>query len=77
MSRPLGTEHRRALILLGKSPNGLSEALLQARGVTTVVLTDLMRAKLVKLEAQRRRGYGSMVEVKRLRITDAGRHALG
>jgi hypothetical protein len=77
MSRPLGTEHRRVLMLLGKSPNGLSEALLQARGVTTIVLKDLMRAKLITLEAQRRRGYGSMVEVKRLRITDAGRQALG
>jgi hypothetical protein len=77
MSPILGVEHRHALTLLRKSANGLSHALIEARGVPASVLRDLIRAKLVTVEAQRRRGYGRMVVVKRLRITDAGRRALG
>ena len=77
MSPILGVEHRHALTLLRKSVNGLSQALIEARGVPAAVLQDLIRADLVTVEAQRRRGYNSMVVVKRLRITDAGRRALG
>jgi hypothetical protein len=64
MSRTVGAEHRRALMLLLKSANGLSEALIQARGVPAAVIRDLVRAKLIIIEAQRRRGYGTMVVVK-------------
>jgi len=75
-SRTLGVEHRHVLMLLAKSPNGLSEPLLQARGVAAAVLQDLIRGKFVAVESQRRRGYRTMVAVKRLRITDTGRQAL-
>jgi hypothetical protein len=72
----IGAEHRRALTLLVKSANGLSEPLMQARSVPASVLRDLLRAKLVTIEAQRRRGYGNMVVIKRLRITEDGLRAI-
>ena len=74
----IGAEHRRALALLVKSANGFSELLMQARSVPAGVLRDSVRAKLIRIEVKRLRGYGrSMVEVKRLRITEDGRRVIG
>jgi hypothetical protein len=72
-----GIDRRRALKLLADSPNGHTEAILQAHGIPLPVLTELVRAGLATASAERVRAGGRMIKVVRLRITDAGRKAIG
>jgi hypothetical protein len=54
----LTDQHRRALSLLGKSPNGISEALMQARGVPSAVIEALIAAGQVTIATMDRNAGG-------------------
>jgi hypothetical protein len=64
---------RRALEL---SPDGMTEAMLLAHGLTVETLVDLIRAGLATAKAERVMAGGRAIEVARARITEAGRRAL-
>jgi hypothetical protein len=67
---------RRALELLAASPDGATEAILLARGLSIDVLVELVRAGLATAKAERVMAGGRSMEVARVRITDEGRRAL-
>jgi len=68
---------RRALELLASCPDGCSEAILRAHGFTTDFLVDLIRAGLATAQTERAVVGRHSMQVTRMRITDAGRRALG
>jgi hypothetical protein len=68
---------RRALELLAASPDGCTEAIILAQGFTTDFLVDLVRAGLATAQTERAVVGARSVQVTRIRITDAGRRALG
>jgi hypothetical protein len=74
----LGAEQRRALQMLAGSPLGATEALFLAHGFTIEVLAELVRAGLATATSERVRSGsgGKLIEVTRVRITEAGRRAL-
>ena len=67
---------RRALELLASLPEGATEALLMAHGFKSTVITGLVESGLATLVRERIRAGGRRVEVRWLRLTDAGRKAL-
>jgi hypothetical protein len=68
-------DQRHALILLARSPMGRTETFMLLHGCTPQLLGSLILAKLVTA-SKTRVGRGRQIEVIRMRITDAGRHAL-
>jgi len=62
--------------LLAASPDGCTEAIMLAHGFTVELLVDLCIAELAIATPERMVAGRRMVEVARLRITDAGRQAL-
>ncbi len=70
------TTCRRALELIAWSPDGMTEAMLLAHGVTVEMLVDLIRAGLATAKAERVIAGGRSMEVARVRITEAGWRAL-
>jgi hypothetical protein len=74
-------KRRRALVLLAGSPNGCTESILLAHGITAAQLASLVRDGFVTTKVERMIagvGVGKReIEVTRMRITDAGRKALG
>jgi hypothetical protein len=75
----LGSDQRRALVILaGTGPRGATETLMAAHGFSVELLAGLVRDGLASAEPQRVRsgGGGKVLEVARLRVTDAGRLAL-
>jgi hypothetical protein len=72
----LNAARRRALIVLAGSPDGMTEALLLAHGFSIALLVELVTANLASATAERVRAGGREMKVMRVRITDAGRHAL-
>jgi len=70
-------ERRRALELLAASPDGCTEAIILAHGFTTDFLVDLIRAGLATAQTERAVVGRRSMQVTRMRITDAGRRALG
>ena len=75
---PLAIEQRKALNLLVRSTHGLRESVLLAHGVPPETLRSLLREGLIL--AEREPAYlsgGKAIVVTRVRITDAGRQALG
>jgi hypothetical protein len=73
----LTVEQRRALALIADSGmNGATEAILIANGFTVDLLADRVRAGLAIATPQRVRAGDQMIELTRLRITDAGRRAV-
>lgn len=83
MSQPRRRRHgpqpdrRRALDeLLAASRDGCTEAIMLAHGFTVAQMVELVRAGLATATAERVAAGGPMVEVARVRITDAGRRAL-
>jgi hypothetical protein len=70
--RPLGSEERRALLLLAGIPFGATDAAISANGFTRQMLAGLIRAGLAT--AEREKAGGQLVG--RVRITEAGRRAL-
>jgi hypothetical protein len=69
-------DRRRALELLAASRDGCTEAIMLAHGFTVAQMVELVRAGLATATAERVATGGRMVEVARVRITDAGRRAL-
>ena len=66
-------EQRRALDMLAGSHHGCTEAVLRAHGFSVGLLAGLIRNGLAKAEAEMTQAGGRV----RIRITDAGRRALG
>jgi hypothetical protein len=67
----------RALELLAASRDGATEAIMRAHGFTVEQLVELLRAGLATAQSERVVAAGHTVEVARVRITEAGRQALG
>jgi hypothetical protein len=69
-------DRRRALELLVDSPNGCTEAVLLAHGLSRELLVDLIDDGFATASAERVRAGGREIEVTRVRITVAGRRAI-
>jgi hypothetical protein len=69
-------DRRRALELLAASRDGCTEAIMLAHGFTVELIVDLCIAGLVIATVERMVVGGRMVEIVRLKITEAGRQAL-
>jgi hypothetical protein len=74
--RSLPPTRRRALELLVRSPDGMTEAMLRAHGFTVEMLVDLVQAGLATAKNDRVVAGGPPINVACMRITDAGRRAL-
>jgi hypothetical protein len=72
----LTVSHRRALTLLAGAAKGMSEGLILALGFKSELIADLIGAELVTASTEYMGRGGSPVEVARLKITEAGRHAI-
>ena len=68
---------RRALKMLAGSPEGVTDAALLARGFKSTVISGLVESGLTTLVTERIWADGRRVEVRSLRLTDAGRSTLG
>jgi hypothetical protein len=69
-------EHR-LLEMLAARADGTTDALLVAHGFDFDLISRLVRERLATATPERVFAGGKPVEVTRLRITDAGRRALG
>ena len=69
-------DRRRALQLLAASTDGHTEGLLRAHGITSEMVTELVRDGLATTNPERVVIGTSAIEVTRVRITEAGRRAL-
>jgi hypothetical protein len=69
----LNGEHRRALGILARSPNGCTEADMLAYGFKVALLADLAQGGLATANPQDTRGGRHSVTVAWITITDAGR----
>jgi hypothetical protein len=73
----LGADQRRALRLLADAKaSGCTEALLLAHGFTAELVAGLVRAGWATAENERVRAGSRMIDVPRVKITDAGRRAI-
>jgi len=74
----MSAEQRRALRLLASSRHGVNAALLvHGHGFKRRVLAGLVRRKLTAAEREVAMAGGNPIEVVRIRITAAGRRAVG
>jgi hypothetical protein len=69
-------DRRRALELLAAAPDGCTEALMFANGFTAELLIELVRSGLASAHAERMVVGGKMMEVARVKISEAGWQAL-
>jgi hypothetical protein len=70
-------DQREVLNLLARSPHGYRESILLAHGFPIDMLRRLMRDGLIIAEREPAYLSRSAIVVTRVRITDAGRRALG
>jgi hypothetical protein len=77
MAECRSTERRRALDLLAASPDGCTAAILMAHGFKSDQLVELINAGLASVTTERVVTGDRAMEVTRVRITEAGRRALG
>jgi hypothetical protein len=63
--------------LLASCRDGCTEAMMLAHGFTIPQMVELVRAGLATATAERLVAGSRKIEVARVRITDAGRRALG
>ena len=68
---------RRALELLASCRDGCTEAMMLAHGFLIEMMVEIVNAGLAKATAERVVAGSRKMEVARVRITDAGRRALG
>jgi hypothetical protein len=74
----LKPEWRKALRLLARSPRGATEDVLElAHGLSRETLTTLTIAGFATVVTETLKVEGGTFTVKRLRITDVGRRAIG
>jgi hypothetical protein len=69
------TDRRRALELLASCRDGCTEAIMLAHSFTVAQMVELRRAR--NRERRARVAGGRPIEVARVRISEAGRRALG
>jgi hypothetical protein len=70
------TARRRALELLAASPDGCSEAMMIAHGISIEMMVEMINAGLATATAERVVAGSRKIEVATVKITDAGRRAL-
>jgi hypothetical protein len=76
--RHLKPEWRQALQLLARNPRGATEDVLElGHGFSRETLAKLTHAGLAKLVTEELSVEGETFTIERLRITDAGRQAIG
>ena len=76
--RHLTTERRQVLQLLASRPRGaIEDVLVLAHGFSRDTLAGLVFAGLATVVTEALRADGLMIKVEHVRITDAGRLALG
>jgi len=73
----LGPIHRRVLKVLATAAHGRDVNALLARGFKFETMADLVRGRLATVRVETVAADRMVIEVARLRITDAGRRALG
>ena len=73
----LTPDHRRALKILADSAAGCVQDLMLSHGFSPTFIKALIKARLASAEPEWKLAAGHQVAVIRLRITDAGRVALG
>jgi hypothetical protein len=74
----ISSEQERALKLLASSRDGVNEeTLLRGHGVSRGVLSSLIRRRLAVTQREVAMAGGKAIEVVRIRITAAGRRAIG
>jgi hypothetical protein len=77
MAQRLSAEQRRALAVLAASGQiGFTDQLMMAHGFTFDLLANLIRAGLATATLRRKQVGVRMIEVAKVRITDAGRQTL-
>jgi hypothetical protein len=69
-------DQHEALRMLAGSPNGSTESIMLAHGFAIGMLRDLVREGLATAGPRTVRSGQRLIEVKWMRITDAGRRAL-
>jgi hypothetical protein len=74
--RRLSPKAHHAPKLLAVDQRSLTETLLLTYGFTRRMLADLVRAGLATVQRQTVKAGGTMIDVIRIRITEAGRDAL-
>jgi hypothetical protein len=67
---------RRALRALAHSLNGRQEWFLRAHGISAELVAGLIESGLATMQVEHRTTRGREIEVRRVRITDAGRQVL-
>jgi hypothetical protein len=72
----LSADQHRALQILARARNGISEDALLERGISIEDLVELANAGLVRAKRERLIIGGTPIEITRLSITKAGRQAL-
>jgi hypothetical protein len=73
----LTADERRALVVLAAAgQNGVTQRLLSAYGFAMPVIAWLVNRGLATMALENVRAGGQVIEVERVRITDAGRQAL-
>ena len=77
MAQRLSAEQRRALAILADAgQRGCTDQLMMAHGFTFDLLASLAGAGLATATLRQKRAGGRMIEVARVRITEAGRRAI-
>ena len=76
MQMSLRDDHRRALAILARRPDGRTEADMLGHGFTAALLTELVESGLATANPQDTRGGRYSVTVAWITITDAGRVAI-
>jgi hypothetical protein len=77
MKQPrLDDGRRRALAILAENPDGCTRAIMLARGFSLALLNRLVRAGLATSHLERDERGDKMIEIVRVKITEAGRRAL-
>jgi hypothetical protein len=73
----LSPDQRRALGMLADAgQNGCTDAFMMANGFTVALLVELLHHGHASITPERVRAERKMIEVVRLRITDAGRQVV-
>jgi hypothetical protein len=75
--RPLTSRAREALELLASDPHGATEAFMQGHGFSLRTLVGLVHARLATVQREIVIAGGERVVATRIKITDAGRKAIG
>jgi len=73
----LGARHRRVLKMLAEAAHGRDVNALLARGFGFEIMADLVRSGLATVRVETVEARGLAIEVARLKMTNAGRRALG